>query len=242
MGQKRPWKDYESDIANQQTIMSSIPGEEAHLDGSKAEADARANKRDAAAVADDEGWQVAGVSKKKKKKKDKKGNSQAASDGDVRRLRFNEERNGAPVRVKDLQTLVLYALTDGVAPTWVAVRDAKSIQKVLVLMVPGMDKAILQDAVSRIATVTDSDSPAESIRPLTAMELMLKRDNKVQTPVETLAEYIISIKAPGDSKTGRMHSPLQTMLISPEENTRMGKRDSADIFQPVRTPLVHFIH
>ncbi|KAK5467617.1 hypothetical protein LTS15_000590 [Exophiala xenobiotica] len=51
----------------------------------------------------------------------------------------------ARVQMKALQDLVLYLMADGVAPTWLAVNSAKQIDKVVVLMIPGLDRATLED-------------------------------------------------------------------------------------------------
>jgi RNA exonuclease 1 len=202
------------------------------------------NKREAEDGAEEGEWQVVDSSKKKKKKAKKNGTD--VPEDTNWRLKFNEQREGAPVRIKDLQTLVLYTLADGVAPTWVAVKDAKCIRKVLVLMVPGMDKALLEEAVAKITKPTEK-GPGQgfekpSAGPLTPLDVMLQQSSKEEVSSEPLSYYIIPVKAPGDPKTGRMHSPLQTMLISPEEHTAKSKKDSADIFQSIQTPVGHYVH
>lgn len=251
MGQKRRRTEFESDLTERakpsqepNRTPSTMPEAADTVVPSTSDSGlgSQSNKRDATALADQEGWQVVGSSKKKKKSK-----SQLVNGYSGARLRFNAERGGAPVRIKDLQGLVLYTLADGVAPNWVAVRDAKGIQQVVVLMVPGMDKAMLEDAASKVrtATLNDNSSPkpsATQTEPLTPIEVML-RPAVSQSSTESLTDYIIPIKAPGDPKSGRMHSPLQTMLISPEDKKfNNGGRDTADVFQPARTPLVAFVH
>jgi RNA exonuclease 1 len=253
MGKKRQRQEFEEDINDPSVTAPQRNGSfsavstmadpiEAGADGSQS------NKRDADALNDQGEWQVVGSSKKKKKK-NKKGGTDDQTQSSNSRLRFNEQRDGAPVRIKDLQCLALYTLADGVAPTWVAVRDAKSIQQVLVLMVPGMDKSMLEDAAQKITDAAKEASIGNSanglIEPVTPLDVLLQQNskNEEQASSEPLSDYIIRVKAPGDSKTGRMHSPLQTMLISPEETkSNKGKRDAADIFHPVQTPLVQYIH
>lgn len=250
MSRKRQRQEFEQDLIDQAEKTLSENGTSPFVPTmvgvNETEADAsQSNKRDADALADQGDWQVVGSSKKKKKsKKDGAADKKSSSNS---RLRFNDQRDGAPVRIKDLQCLALYALADGVAPNWVAVRDAKSIQQVVVLMVPGMDKTILEKAVAKMSTSIEespsSGSPDESAQPLTPLEVMLRQNPKEPPSSESLSDYILAVKAPGDPKSGRMHSPLQTMLISPEENkANKGKRDAADIFHAVRTPLVQFVH
>ncbi|ETN37019.1 uncharacterized protein HMPREF1541_08007 [Cyphellophora europaea CBS 101466] len=258
MGQKRRLAEYESDLPDQsrlnvspQPATTSAEQSPFRFNLSKqtphAHHDlANGNSRDGAD--DNHGWQVAESSKKKKKKKQK------VEADSLPFLRFDPERQGAPVRIKDLQGLVLYTLADGVAPNWVAVKDAKSIKQALVLMVPGMDKAMLESAVAKLSApdaerdgADGVDTPADSMTP-TAEEIIAQMTRGALPSTRTtepLADYIIRIKAPGDPKTGRMHSPLQTMLISPEdkkEKSNSHGRHAADVFQPVQTPLVTFIH
>ena len=41
--------------------------------------------------------------------------------------------------ISDFQTLILYLLTDGIAPSWVSVSHRSAITKVVTLMVPGLE-------------------------------------------------------------------------------------------------------
>ena len=47
------------------------------------------------------------------------------------------------IKISDLQGLVLYVLSDGTAPQWISVRRHSEIRKVVVLMVPGLEKEML---------------------------------------------------------------------------------------------------
>lgn len=253
MGQKRRWLDFESDLTDESPQKARTNGTPPKMHSADSGPSLTANLAlDGNTEGNDEGWQVVQSSKKRKKKNGQQGTSSPANGTSRQRLRFNEERAGAPVRIKDLQCLVLYTLSDGVSPNWVAIRDAKSIEQVVVLMVPGMDKAMLEDAAARISTSKARESspqgpttPRDSAKPIEATP---KADDP-QIPAErqpkqhSLTDYIIRIKAPGDPKTGRMHSPLQTMLISPEEKKPAhGNRSKPDILPPTMTPLINFIH
>jgi len=86
---------------------------------------------------------------RKMKTKTKKKAGQHDSDRDPPQLSFDSEIV-SPLRVKDLQDLVLYVLSDGIAPTWLAVRNVRQIRKVVVLMIPGLDREMLETATVRI--------------------------------------------------------------------------------------------
>lgn len=52
------------------------------------------------------------------------------------------------VRIADLQGLVLYLLADGPAPQWVAVRNKARIERVVVLMVPGLEAGMFNGDIA----------------------------------------------------------------------------------------------
>ena len=62
------------------------------------------------------------------------------------------------VRVSDLQQLVLWLLADGIAAQWLLVKRKQDIQKVVVVMAPGLDMALLDGTVDLIGKqVGDED-------------------------------------------------------------------------------------
>ncbi|KAF2099422.1 hypothetical protein NA57DRAFT_65501 [Rhizodiscina lignyota] len=52
------------------------------------------------------------------------------------------------VKISDLQALVLYVFAQGPSPQWVAVRHASAIQKVVVLMAPGLELGMFNGTLS----------------------------------------------------------------------------------------------
>ena len=205
---------------------------------------------------DDDQWQIS-LSKKARKKQRKR---EEAEQEPLGPSLFYHNKILNPLRIKDLQAMVLYTLSDGVAPTWVALKNAKQIEQVVVVMVPGMDKQMLStfasaaqdssdDQTGSLQDLKSSDDPATSAR--TPEEGDSEDQSTVAAtdstpkalPNSILTDCIIPVKAPGDSKTGKIHSPLQGMLISPEPKTNKGSYKGADnVLTPVRTPLVHFVH
>ncbi|ETI25891.1 hypothetical protein G647_02668 [Cladophialophora carrionii CBS 160.54] len=174
------------------------------------------------------------------------------------------------VELKALQDLVLYVLADGVAPTWLAVNNARQIKKAVVLMVPGLDRETLLDS-ELWASITEKNEYENSNlvkRPTdppdvahqdhqhrasvgsSPVELHPEAKTRVQStkpsyPRETLLQHVLQVRAPGDSSMSRVHSPLQNMLIAPfsgssGQKAKNGKDEKS--FQAVRTPVVHFVH
>jgi RNA exonuclease 1 len=172
------------------------------------------------------------------------------------------------VDLKALQDLVLYVLADGVAPTWLAVNKVTQITKAVVLMVPGLDRGMLDDsklwnsASEETKKTEDSDSgevfsvPSEAAvqpQPQASVEASLAdppSDVTYDAPPTSfsslqadLLKTILEVRAPGDSSMSRVHSPLQGMLVAPfssVQKTKGGKGEKA--FQPNRTPIAAFVH
>lgn len=205
----------------------------------------------------DNEWQVS-LSKKARKKQRKR---QKAAEGEpTEPSLYYHNKILNPLRIKDLQALVLYVLSDGVAPIWVALRNGKKIDQVVVVMVPGMDKDMLHAFTSAAQTLQqdhnaddkEAKSP-EASTPSTVIsedagganeDTSSKQGSMPKAlPNSALPECIIPVKAPGDDRAGKIYSSLQAMLISPEPKANKGAYKGADnVLAAVRTPLPHFVH
>ena len=202
-------------------------------------------------------WQVA-ESRGARKRRNKKVRKAELNDVDAGPSLSYAQRVDNPLRVNQLQGLVLYTLSDGPAPQWVAMKHAHKINQVLVLHVPGLTKSILSDVASTLADggvdnsqqaeVSDGPSPHEtadgqvngSATPDTDEEEIVEKASL--QPSHNLSDFIIPVKAPGDPKTGRFHSPLQAMLISPEpKQNRTGKVNDEQGYHPTQTPLAQYV-
>ena len=76
-----------------------------------------------------------GKKKWEKKTKGKDGNRPAVNVASLHKIH-------ASVKISDLQALALYCLADGPSPQWISVRHHLQIKKVVVLMVPGLEKGM----------------------------------------------------------------------------------------------------
>ena len=163
---------------------------------------------------------------------------------------------------------MLYALADGVAPTWLAVNNAKQIKKVVVLMVPGLDRQTLEDVKLWESILADGGTEGEADNSSPKPENIVPDQPKASTvissagstpeidtdpeaktpplPRERLLEFILQVRAPGDSRMSKVHSPLQNMLIAPfpESSKQKSKGNGKDekSFQAVRTHIASFVH
>jgi len=90
-------------------------------------------------------WRTVGCKKKEKPKRKRAGDEKD-------RIKYPEltchGNLTGPIRIADLQALTLYTLADGIAPNWVAFKHAHHTRKVVMLMVPGLDKGMLDGTIS----------------------------------------------------------------------------------------------
>lgn len=260
----------EANLGKEQTLHESKPTEVTHQTPSSTSevptmastqdrnGDGQKGNPDVAAL--DAEWSVA-ESKSSRKKKRRKLREDSESSPSINFL----DTKPARVQLKALQDLVLYLLADGVAPTWLAVNNAKQIDKVVVLMVPGLDRATLEDpdiidsAISERlaaapkdtddAAIADAQGQSEAARPTTSAPTVNDSNSgsdtkaRQESPRRRLLEHIIEVKAPGDSSTNRVHSPLQGMLIAPlPSNKKKDNSREEKSFQSNRTPISNFVH
>ncbi|GAB7342678.1 hypothetical protein MBLNU457_g0832t1 [Dothideomycetes sp. NU457] len=189
-----------------------------------------------------EDWQKVDRASKRRKKND--ANYPAISHAAHARLQ-------SIIKISDLQNLVLYLLADGNAPQWVSVRHSKSFEKVVVLMVPGLETGLFNGSINLEASEAETNTngaeneengtaangeavdgdPVKSQKP---QHLSMSPDNyypsKLATqklpdclkPLADMFPHIWPVKTPGDFN--RMHSPLYAMLSSPIPRTKEEKK------------------
>jgi RNA exonuclease 1 len=155
------------------------------------------------------------------------------------------------VKLSDLQNLVLYLLADGNGPQWISVRHKKDIERVVCLMVPGLEADMFNANISlnpqddaapkpssavdpsvtdtmHIAESSPSEPPAKKLKTTVSpddyypVELITQ---KLPTPLRPFADmfpHIWPVKTPGEYN--RMHSPLQALLTSPLPKSKDEKK------------------
>lgn len=191
-------------------------------------------------------WQTVESNRTRKRKKlpKKDGNYPSISHSAHSRLQ-------SFVKISDLQNLILYLLADGTAPQWCSVRHHANVRKVVALMVPGLEAGMFDgkidltpaaaepqptsggddpnspcknDASDRQAAQNDSGRPRLSPDDYYPVKLKSDRVPGSLRPLADMFEYIWPIKAPGDDKYAKMHSPLAAMLTAPMVKTKEDKK------------------
>jgi RNA exonuclease 1 len=216
----------------------------------------RRSSQDSGSPKDDEenssqDWQTVEHRAKKKAKKIPKAHSK-----NYPSIQFSKEcRLNSQIKISDLQSLVLYILADGSSPQFVSVRHRPEIRKVVVLMVPGLEKSMF-DAEAAGAEAPRAQSYDRSYRsPDEYYPNRLKADKLPESlqPFADMFEHIWPVRTPGDDKYGKMHSPLHAMLTAPlpkskeEKSWNKNRKGVTPAKEPhgwknSRTSITEFIH
>lgn len=131
------------------------------------------------------------------------------------------------IKINDLQNLILYCLADGVSPQWVSVQNHSRVTKAVVLFVPGLEKGMMDgkialDDASLPATHEQSDhmhshSKKVSTSPDDYMPTRMAAESICDSlkPLAEIFPHWWPVKAPGDERYSKVHSPLHAMLTVP---------------------------
>ncbi|EME48943.1 hypothetical protein DOTSEDRAFT_84444 [Dothistroma septosporum NZE10] len=215
-------------------------------------------------------WQTVESNRTKKRKKlpKKDGNYPSISHSTHSRLQ-------SFVKISDLQNLILYLLADGTAPQWCSVRHHANVRKVVALMVPGLEAGMFDGkidlALSAAAAppnadgseshgTSEHDAAGDHAAQNNNSRLKVSPDDyypvrlnseRVPEPLRPLAdvfEHIWPIKAPGDDRYAKMHSPLAAMLTAPMVKTKEEKKSKGPQpptegknWQNKRTPVTELL-
>jgi RNA exonuclease 1 len=154
------------------------------------------------------------------------------------------------LKITDLQNLVLYLMSDGIAPNWIGVRNRQDIQRTVVLMVPGLEHGMFTESVK---LQLDSDeiegngsttlSHGQSFGRDTDKHSKDRYNNNYTSPddyypakldkmdlhpslkpLSTIFPLIWPIRATGDDKYSKVFSPVYTILSSNIPKTKEEKK------------------
>ncbi|KAK0628517.1 hypothetical protein B0T17DRAFT_573444 [Bombardia bombarda] len=144
----------------------------------------------------------------------------------------DQARLQSKINLASIRDLILYIFADGPSPQWVSVKHRPEFRKVVAIMVPGLEEAMFKpnvdfstynqlapdDAMKRVATSPDDYYPRE-----------LKKD-ALPEPLQPFADifpHLWPVRAPGDDKYGKLHSPVQAMLTAPLTKKQTEKKGGA---------------
>ncbi|KAL0936452.1 exonuclease [Colletotrichum truncatum] len=194
---------------------------------------------------DNDGWQKVERSNKKRKKLPREGSSNYPA------ITFSSSAKiFSKINLAMLRDLVLYIFADGTGPNWVSVSHRPNFRKIVVLMVPGLEEAMFKETVNfdkygaRPANHKESEdtSPDDYYpRPLTAERLPLALQGFAK-----MFPHLWPVKAPGDDKYMKLHSPMGTFLTAPmskNKDDRKGPRPAREPsgWKNERTRITEFL-
>ncbi|KAK3495714.1 hypothetical protein B0T13DRAFT_473120 [Neurospora crassa] len=125
------------------------------------------------------------------------------------------------INVSSLRDLILYIFADGPAPQWVSVKHRPEFRKIVAIMVPGLDEAMFKNGLDLSAytgpTLDQAISGGGAPDPDEYYPRELKKDllPEVLQPFADMFPHLWPVKAPGDDKYGKLHSPMPAMLTAP---------------------------
>ncbi|KAK4649391.1 uncharacterized protein QC761_118450 [Podospora bellae-mahoneyi] len=196
---------------------------------------------------DDDGWQT--IERGRPVKKHKK--IPTPNSARYPALHFSEKsRLQSKVNLSAFRDLILYLFADGPAPQWISVSQRPEFRKVVAIMVPGLEEAMFEPGVDyskyetptldqAIKQIGDGSSPDHYYpRPLSKEALPTSLQ-----PFADMFPHLWPVKAPGDDKYGRLHSPLTTMLTAPLNKNKDKSKDKAgpDSHRDIRTRITEFL-
>lgn len=165
----------------------------------------------------------------------------------------NQARLQSKVNLNQLRDLVLYIMADGTAPQWVSVKHRPQFRKIVTVLVPGLEEAMFKKNVD--FSVYNTKTPAQAVeRQVTSPDDYYPRplsEEKLPEALKPFAHmfpYLWPVRATGDDKQGRLHSPIVTFLTAPapkavEDKGKKGPKPVRDPqgWQNVRTRITEFI-
>lgn len=165
----------------------------------------------------------------------------------------NQARLQSKVNLNQLRDLVLYIMADGTAPQWVSVKHRPQFRKIVTVLVPGLEEAMFKKNVD--FSVYNTKTPAQAVeRQVTSPDdyyprpLSEEKLPEALKPFARMFPYLWPVRATGDDKQGRLHSPIVTFLTAPapkaaEDKGKKGPKPVRDPqgWQNVRTRITEFI-
>lgn len=195
--------------------------------------------------AEDEGeWQVVSRSNKKAKKIPKPGKNYPS-------ITFSPNaRLQSKINLSNLRDLVTYIFADGPAPQWVGITHRPAFRKIVAVMVPGLEEAMFKQSVD-FETYNEAPRKEENhvvTSPDDYYPRALKKESLPEAlePFADMFPHLWPVRAPGDEKHGKMHSPMAAFLTAPTPKDKNGKKGIKPAAEPhgwsnERTRITEFL-
>ncbi|KAF9876494.1 RNA exonuclease [Colletotrichum karsti] len=194
---------------------------------------------------DDGGWQKVERSNKKRKKVPREGSNNYPA------ITFSPSAKiFSKINLAMLRDLILYIFADGTGPNWVSVSHRPNFRKIVVLMIPGLEEAMFKAAVNFDKYKPGPDSTQDRVE--STPDDYYPRQLAAETLPPALQGFanmfphLWPVKAPGDDKYMKLHSPLGTFLTAPMPKNKDDRKGPKPAREPngwknERTPITEFL-
>jgi len=229
-------------------------GEAPQQDEKSSEASAGSLKRSSPHDVDDNDneWHEIGRGGRKKQKKEIPGPGSKKYPG----IDFsNNSKLQSKVNVSQLRDLILYIFADGSGPQWVSVRQRQQFRKIVAIMVPGLEDAMFKHPNVDFSTYNDLtpdqvadranifDSSPDAFYPRALDKELLPEPLQ---PFADMFPLVWPVRAPGDDKGCKLHSPMHAMLTAPTQKKSNEKKGVKPVSDPQgwtdqRTRITEFL-
>ncbi|KAL2888622.1 RNA exonuclease [Ceratocystis lukuohia] len=228
--------------------VSSIESERSSLKRSaphdNEDSDNEAESRDK--PANDDSWAMAS----NKRKKLKVPSTKSSNYPSIQLLKSS--RLQSKVSLDAWRDLILYVFADGVSPQWVSVSNRSQIRKFVTVMVPGLEEAMFRANVDyRVfdeALAGEKEALASGAKVSSPDDYMPQPMNKdtvhpTLAPLADMFDLLWPVRAPGDDRYSKLHSPMGTFLSAPKPKGKDDKSNSGkkDVWRNERTRITDFI-
>ncbi|KAK4170165.1 RNA exonuclease 1 [Cladorrhinum sp. PSN259] len=166
-------------------------------------------------------------------------------------IEFSQQqaRLQSKIQLSAIRDLILYLFADGPAPQWVSVKHRPEFRKIVAIMIPGLDEAMFNKNVdfSEFAKPRELDQAIDRLdsSPDSYYPRKLSKDSLPQA-LQAFADIfplLWPVKAPGDDKYGKLHSPLHTMLTAPlpKSKEKTNSKPEPKGWKDQRTRITEFL-
>lgn len=134
------------------------------------------------------------------------------------------------INLSNLRDLITSIYADGPSPQWISLQHRPNFRKIVAIMVPGLEEAMFKEGVD-YATYNDSahgTAPDDGVvtSPDDYYPRSLKKE-KLPEPLQAFADmfpHLWPVRAPGDDRHCKMHSPMATFLTAPAAKEKVAKK------------------
>jgi RNA exonuclease 1 len=142
------------------------------------------------------------------------------------------------IRLQEVRDLVLHLIADGPTPNWLRVENGNLIQRVVVLMVPGLTNDLL--AIQPIPTSATTNPNLPLSIPLPNPLLSVGTSAAAIPFIATTFSHACPTRAPGDQN--RMHSVLSSFFSCPVSAEERKRRMKVKCVYASRSPCIPVVN